>query len=219
MPKSILEMSTVMKLQHRIHTNRLRESRDGEVKRWVDRELRRHAAPIRRVSGENVFQNFILTYLKREKVKFQEPAESRQNPYGESRDRPLCTCNEDCAIKAADEPVEFKRYENLDAAIRAFKRRHPGHPLVLDDARDAWYEHVSDVEDLLRLLLNAIIDNEIPPEEELEGRDNDLIQSLVLPETNHDDNDDEDAGEDDDGKADVDEAVSELAAQAQAGDD
>jgi hypothetical protein len=216
MSKSILEMSTVMKLQHRIHTNRLRESRDGEVKRWVDRELRRHAAPIRRVSGENVFQNFILTYLKREKVKFQEAADSRQNPYGESRDRPLCTCNEDCPIKAADEPVEFKRRENLDAAIRAFKRRHPGHPIVLDDARDEWYEQVSDVEDLLRLLLNALIDNEIPTREDIAGSDNELLDALVLPESNDHDNDDDESDEDD-GKADVDEAVSEIAARA--GDD
>lgn len=213
MAKSIFEMSTVMKLQHRIHTNRLRESRDQEVKRWVDRELRRQAAPIRRVSGDNVFQNFVLTYLKREKVKFQEPADSRKNPYNESRERPLCTCNTDCVIKSADEPVEFQREENLDAAIRAFKRGHPGHPIVLDDAREEWYEHVSDVEELLRFLLNAIIDNEIP---EIGETDNELLQNVELPETNHDDDNDEDV-EADDGKADVDEAVSELAAQA--GDD
>lgn len=213
MAKSILEMSTVMKLQHRIHRNRLRESRDQEVKRWVDRELRRQAAPIRRVSGDNVFQNFILTYLKREKVKFQEPADSRKNPYGETRERPLCTCNTDCVIKSADEPVEFQREENLDSAIRAFKRGHPGHPIVLDDAREEWYEHVSDVEELLRLLLTAIIDNQIPDVDK-EETDNELLVNLEFPETN-DDNDDEDAA--DDGKADVDEAVAEIAAQA--GDD
>jgi hypothetical protein len=214
MPTSILEMSTVMKLQHRIHTNRLRESRDADVKRWVDSELRRHAAPIRRVSGEKVFQNFVLTYIKREKVKFQEPADSRQNPYDEARERPLCTCNEDCAIKAADQPVEFRRYENLDAAIRAFKRSHPGHPLVLDDARDAWYELVSDVEELLRLLLNALIDNEIPSEAAVAEADNDLLDDVVVPEGNDHDNDED--GEDAE-QPDADEAIEELAAQA--GDD
>jgi len=144
-----------------INTERIRPH-PPELKRWADRMLREYETKLQRVLGENAHQDYLLTHIKREKTKLQVPANSPQNPYDEERDTPLCTCGLECAIQSAEEPVEFRRNDDLDTAVRAFKRSHPGHPIVLDEARDAYYEDVAEVRDVLRLLMVAFQHDEIP---------------------------------------------------------
>lgn len=152
---------TIEELLFEVNTERIREH-PPEIKRWADMMLREFETELSRVTGTQAHQDYILTHIKREKTKLQEPADSPRNPYDEGRERPLCTCGLECAIQSAEEPAEFRECDDLDTAIRAFKRSHPGHPIVLDEARERYYETVAEVRDLLRQLLIAYEHDEIP---------------------------------------------------------
>jgi len=152
----------IEELLYTINTERTRDVTATEVTRWVDMMLREIETQVLRVIGERAHQDYILTHIKREKTKLQQPTDSRKNPYNKDRERPLCTCGLECAIQSADEPAEFKEIDDLDEAIRAFKRSHPGHPIVLDEAREAYYEEVAEVRDILRELVLALMHDEIP---------------------------------------------------------
>jgi len=157
---------TIERLLRHVHRNRNRESKPLPVKAWADRLLHEYEPMISRVTGEESHRDILLTHIKREKTKFQVPADSPLNPYDENRDRPLCTCGQECAIQRADEPAQFRRYDDLDDAVRAFKRGHPGHPLVLDEARGLYYDDIGTVKTVLRLIILAVRHEEIPQEGE-----------------------------------------------------
>ena len=170
----IHDLDPLDRLDYRIEMKLIDKDPDPEVKEWVNRQLRQYSALVRRVTGPEAYQDFVLTYVRRERTKLQESADSDRNPYDENRERPLCTCGLECAIQEAREPIEFKQYDSIDAAIRAFKRTHPGHPLVLDEARDAWATQEGDLKLLYRRLLTALVNNEIPDWDD----EDELLQSL-----------------------------------------
>ena len=135
------------------------QSTDPEVKEFVNRKLRDNRGLIELVTREGGYQDFLLSYIQSEREKFNARLE---HPSGETREKPLCTCEWDCEMKRGDEPTEFRTHDSLDAGIRAFKRNHDGRPLVLDEAREAWGEQVGEVETLLRRLVTAMSNNCIP---------------------------------------------------------
>lgn len=192
---------SVPKLLYKIHTYRIDDSKPAEVKLWAGKQLREHTELINRVTGDRAHQDFVLTYIRREKTKFQEPADSRRNPYDERREDPLCTCGLECAIQKGDEPSQFREHDDLDTAIRAFKREHPGHPLVLDEARESFYEELGEAKDLLRLIIVAFRHEEVPPEGETVAEMRESLRRVV--QESYDDNNDKRSGTVDEQLADV----------------
>jgi hypothetical protein len=209
MVTSKLDMSPTERVVYEIHKHRLKERIDTDVKLWVDKQLRQYNQLIERVTGDDAYHDFLLTYIKREQIKYQADALDRPNPYDERRERPLCTCTHECPIQSANQPVEFRQHDDLDVAIRKYKQNHTGHPIVLDDAREAWSEKVGDALFLLRSLLNALTNNQIPDVDE----DEDLIEQLREREI--DTSIDEDDGEEDteDGSGSVDDQIDAVAAE------
>lgn len=201
---------SVPKLLEKIHYYRIDDSKPAEVKLWADRLLREHTTLVNRVTGDHSHQDFLLTYIRREKTKFQESADSRRNPYNERREKPLCTCGLECAIQKGHEPAEFSQHDDLDTAVRAFKRAHSGHPLVLDEAREAYYDELGRAKDLLRLLLVAFRHEVVPPEGE---RIAEMRESLMAEIDDDDGDADENDAEDesDETAAGVDEQIASVA--------
>lgn len=161
--------------------------RDPEVKEWVNRKLRANRGLIELVSRDGGYQDFVLSYIQSEREKFHATLE---HPSGETRDKRLCTCTWDCELKRGDEPAEFRKHDDLDAGIRAFKRNHDGRPIVLDEAREAWGEQVGEVETLLRRLVTAMSNNCIP-----EWADDDDLRHLLEERRRAEQADAEDEGE------------------------
>jgi len=204
----------IARLKRRIHTQLQLESVDSKRRKWVKEMLFEHSADIRRAQEGN-YQDFLVTYIKREKFKYQYPPESSKNPDGETRERPLCTCGEGCEIMAAEEPYQFKEYDDPEKGIRAYKREHPGAVLVLDEARKEWYEMQGRAESILHGLLIVLNGGDIPEDGSIESESRSELRAAIAegdadgqPATEG--NGDEGAGPD--GQEDVDEAISEVAA-------
>jgi len=206
----------IERLKRRIHTHLQRESIPAEKRKWVREKLLEHAADIRRAQEGN-YQDFLVTFIKREKFKYQYPPDHSKNPSGENRERPLCTCGEGCEIMAGEEPYQFKEHDDLEAGVRAYKREHPGTVIVLDDAREEWYQIQARVESILLELIIVLNGGDIPDDGTIGTESESELRAEVAEgsagdESSDGGSDDGTAGTAPDGQEDVDEAISEVAA-------
>jgi len=206
----------IERLKRRIHTHLQRESVPAEKRKWVREKLLEYAADIRRAQEGN-YQDFLVTYIKREKFKFQYPPDHSKNPTGEARERPLCTCGEGCEIMGGEEPYQFKEHDDLEAGVRAYKREHPGTVIVLDDAREEWYQMQASVENILLELTIVLNGGDIPDNGTIGEESESELRAAVAEgpaATESSDNRSDEASTDTtpDSQEDVDEAISEVAA-------
>jgi len=205
----------IARLKRHIHAHLQQEPVDPKRRKWVKEMLFEYSADIRRAQEGN-YQDFLVTYIKREKFKYQYPPDSSKNPAGENRERPLCTCGEGCEIMAAEEPYQFKEHDDLEQGIRAYKREHPGAVLVLDEAREEWYEMQGRVENILLELIIVLNGGEIP-DGSIAGAQSTSDLKAAVAERDDSSGGDEGEGVSAEGDApdeqsDVDEMISEIAA-------
>lgn len=141
---------------------------DVRVKMWAKgelAELRPHLAEVRR---DGAYQDFLLSYIQREAVKMKARlnGDPYDHPFDGTRDQPVCTCDGACPLKREELPKEFRDAPTIDEGARRFRHAHPGHPIVVDDGRQAYAQLVGDVEDSLVRIVVGLANNCTPGDEE-----------------------------------------------------
>lgn len=122
------------------------------------------------VLREDSYQDFLLSFVQRERERFLAETPDEHDYGDEVRSEPLCTCSDAfCDLKQGKLPVVVRRAEDLDVGIRKFKQAHHGYPRVLDEAQEARDAKLSGIVADLGKLIVALSKN-IPPDELPESR-------------------------------------------------
>lgn len=118
-------------------------------------------------SGEDEWRHdWIVRYLERQRALYRAPTpedvperhlDGEDEEAIELRERTLCTCSSrQCKLKQGDLPTTVRTADTLGAGIQQFRREHPGDPLVLTDAMEAWRERMAHVADVLELVTTSL---------------------------------------------------------------
>jgi len=145
-------LDAIRRLEKDIHDHRLDPSVDTRVKLWARARRSEIRSELELVTRPGGYEDFILSYLQREAAKYKAylDGEPAAHPYGGERTRQLCSCtSSECPLKEERLPRQLDDAESLDRGIVRFRHAHRGHPLLLDEAREAFAETVTRVEQAL----------------------------------------------------------------------
>lgn len=157
--------------KYRVVERRFRDTAiDEGIKDWANAQLAEVQDLGLVVRGRAGYLDFLVTHVGREFERCRTSDLDRV-PYDERRTTSLCTCNDRCALTQGRIPGAIRSREDIERAIRFFKREHAGDPLVLDHdgdppgARQQWDEKRDRVLTVLRRVQTYLIhDRETPPE-------------------------------------------------------
>lgn len=157
-------MDMIQRLSRDVHSRLDESGIDTDVKRWALNELEAIALDQDRIVQADGRKQFVTSYLKREKVRYQADSVEDLPEWidaDSTRDDPLCGCsNADCDVKKGRIPVQIDQSELLEG-IRIFEQRHPGYPAALVEAGDAYLETRGRVLQTLRRIKASLGSNEI----------------------------------------------------------
>lgn len=143
---------SIQRLEEEIHGMLLDPSIDTRVKLWARDRRTAIAGDLSAVRRANAYRDFVLSYIQREAAKYKAflHDEPEAHPYDGRRERQLCSCDEEeCPIKQEELPRQLREADSLDAGFIEFRHDHRGHPLLLDEARQAFTKRVQHVEQAL----------------------------------------------------------------------
>lgn len=135
-----------------------------EVKLWARRRRADVRSDMERIIRDDGYRDFLLSFIQQEaaKVKAHLNGDPHDHPYDGTRTRPVCTCDGQCPLKRGELPKEFRDAPSVDTGARQFRHAHRGHPLVIDDGREAFARLVAYVEDEL-VCINIGLANGVRP--------------------------------------------------------
>lgn len=157
-------MDMIQRLSRNVDERLSDASVDTDVKRWALARLDEIAVDLDRLVQADGRKQFVTSYLKEEKVKYQVDTVQELPDWidaDSTRDDPLCQCdNSDCDVKKGRIPVQIDDDELLEG-IRVFEQGHPGYPAALVAAGHAYLESRGRVVRTLRRIYASLGSNEI----------------------------------------------------------